>query len=87
MKFFCLVFGHTWVPTTEGTTSRWNTTKDGLTLVPTSSGDVRFLDRCQRCGETRDVQLRGGYQDEGPAPVEEDDDAVGEEDEAAASAG
>lgn len=57
MNFFCRIFGHTWVPTTEAPDPRWNTTKDQVILVPTGEGDVRHFDVCQRCGSRREVQL------------------------------
>lgn len=56
MNFFCSLFGHTWVPHTAAPEPRWNTTKDGVVLVPShAESAVRYFDRCQRCGSERDA--------------------------------
>lgn len=56
MNFFCLLFGHTWVPETSSPDPHWHTTKKGDVLAGTEvEGEVRYFDRCRRCGETRDV--------------------------------
>jgi hypothetical protein len=61
MNFFCSLFGHTWVAHTAAPQPRWNTTKDGVVLVPSdpesggAGGSVRYFDRCQRCGSERDA--------------------------------
>lgn len=61
MNFFCSLFGHTWVPHTAAPEPRWNTTKDGVVLVPSQAagqaegGAVRYFDRCQRCGSEREA--------------------------------
>jgi len=52
MNFFCRLFGHTWLHVTRAPEPRWNTTKEGHTLVPTSGEeDVRHVLVCRRCGE------------------------------------
>ncbi len=59
VNVFCRLFGHTWWPETETPDLRWNTTKDGQTLVPTSGDqDVRHYEVCKRCGTERDVGAR-----------------------------
>jgi len=56
MNFFCSLFGHTWVPHTQAPEPRWNTTKDMVVLVPSAqAGEVRYFDRCQRCGSEREA--------------------------------
>ena len=59
MKFFCGLFGHTWVPETRAPFVRWNTTKSGHTLNPTIGEEaVQHLEVCRRCGEERQVGAR-----------------------------
>ncbi|TAJ25207.1 MAG: hypothetical protein EPO68_00335 [Planctomycetota bacterium] len=61
MNFFCSLFGHTWVAHTAAPQPRWNTTKDGVVLVPSDppthadAAAVRYFDRCQRCGSEREA--------------------------------
>lgn len=55
MNLFCRLFGHTWLPETRVPQTRWNTTKDGHTLVPTSGeSEVKHVLVCRRCAEERD---------------------------------
>jgi len=63
MNFFCRIFGHTWVPRTEDSNPRWNTTKAGKVLLPSTERDTVYFDQCQRCGERRDVQLERRFPD------------------------
>jgi hypothetical protein len=59
MNFFCLLFGHTWVPETRAPSVRWNTTKDGHVLNPTVGDEgVHHLEVCRRCGEERAAAAR-----------------------------
>ena len=59
MNFFCRIFGHTWCPETRAPEPRWNTTKEGHTLVATSDEeDVRHVDVCRRCGVERPASAR-----------------------------
>lgn len=59
MKLFCRLFGHTWVPGTEVPDLRWNTTDDGLILVPALGRQrVRHYEVCRRCGLERDLAPR-----------------------------
>jgi hypothetical protein len=56
MNFFCLLFGHTWVPETRAPSVRWNTTKDGQVLNPTVGEEaIQHLEVCRRCQEERSV--------------------------------
>ena len=56
MNLFCAILGHTWVPAVSSPDPHWHTTKKGEILVQEADeGDVRYFDRCQRCGEVRDV--------------------------------
>jgi len=51
MSVFCRLFGHTWWPVTRAPEPRWNTTKEGHTLVATVGEDgVRHVRVCKRCG-------------------------------------
>ena len=71
MNFFCRIFGHTWWPETLAPSVRWNTTKDGHTLVSTiGEEEVRHLEVCRRCGEQRDVPRRR-HDDDRPADAVE----------------
>jgi len=59
MNFFCRIFGHTWLAEIETPEVRWNTTKDGHTLVSTVGEEsVRHFERCRRCDERREVGSR-----------------------------
>jgi hypothetical protein len=56
MSFFCTLLGHTWMPETSAPDPHWHTTKKGDVLESSGTeGEVRYLDRCVRCGKTRDV--------------------------------
>ena len=59
MNFFCRLFGHTWWPETVAPDLRWNTTKEGHTLVLTiGDQEVQHIELCKRCGEQRDAPTR-----------------------------
>lgn len=59
MNFFCLLFGHTWMPETRSPLVRWNTTKDGHTLVPTiAESEVVHVEICRRCALEREAPAR-----------------------------
>ena len=59
MNIFCRIFGHTWWPEIDVPDHRWNTTKDGHILAPTSGEEkVRHVEICRRCGEQRDAPAR-----------------------------
>ena len=48
MNIFCRLFGHTWLPDIRTPDVRWNTTKDGHILAPTSGEDgVRHYEVCR----------------------------------------
>ena len=77
MNFFCRLFGHTWVPDIDVPEPRWNTTKDGHTLVPTSENEsIRHLEVCRRCNEEREV---GARSHDGDRPQVEPDAAEASE--------
>ena len=60
MNFFCRLFGHTWLHVTRAPEPRWNTTKEGHTLVPTSGDEnVTHVLVCHRCAEERPDRSRG----------------------------
>lgn len=70
MNVFCRLFGHTWWPETRSPHLRWNTTDDGLTLVPSvGDADVVHVEVCKRCGEERPASKRRHDADR-PAPPE-----------------
>jgi len=51
-KFFCKLFGHTWVHKTENPKVAWNTGKTLAELHLTSeTTEPRFWLECQRCHE------------------------------------
>jgi hypothetical protein len=54
-RFFCKVFGHTWVAATSNPKTSWNVDKTGQLLVPTRSGELRFYHECVRCRERREL--------------------------------
>jgi hypothetical protein len=58
MNLFCRLLGHTWIPVAENPKTNWNTDKDGLTLVGTPAGEVRFFDECARCRQRREVAVQ-----------------------------
>ena len=51
MKPICMLLGCDWEIETNAPDPRWNTTKDGLVLEATSSGDVQHFRYCKRCGK------------------------------------
>ena len=59
MNVFCRLFGHTWLPVTRAPEPRWNTTKEGHTLVPTvREEEVRHVLVCKRCNLERAYRPR-----------------------------
>ena len=57
MSIFCTLLGHTWQPETSSPNPHWHTTKKGDVLEGASSeSEVRYFDRCVRCGTTREVK-------------------------------
>ena len=71
MNIFCRLFGHTWWPETSVPDLRWNTTDEGLTLIPTTgSQPVRHFEVCKRCGTERDIAPRRHDDDRPTAPAE-----------------
>ena len=69
MNLFCRLFGHTWWPETSVPDLRWNTTDDGLILIPTSgSQPVRHFEVCKRCNAERDLSGRRHDDDRPAAP-------------------
>lgn len=68
MNLFCRLFGHTWWPETRAPHTRWNTTDDGLTLVPSfGEEEVTHVETCKRCGEERPAPKRR-FDADRPAP-------------------
>jgi hypothetical protein len=55
-KFFCKLFGHTWVTTASNPKTSWNTDKAMQNLIATPAGEVHFFDECVRCRERREIQ-------------------------------
>ncbi|HJP02456.1 MAG TPA: hypothetical protein QF764_11870 [Planctomycetota bacterium] len=55
MNFFCRLFGHTWVHTTEPSKIRWQTNEKNLSELRASApdGEPEFYRSCVRCGEHR----------------------------------
>jgi len=53
MKFFCLLYGHTWVHEVDTPKVQWNNNKDLNELFPKSEGEPEFFRRCLRCGDRR----------------------------------
>ena len=51
MKFFCRLYGHTWIHEAEDLKTSWNTDKKQVNLDITAEGEPRFFRRCVRCGE------------------------------------
>ena len=67
-RIFCRLYGHTWVAETSGGNPRWNTTKAGTILVATDMDEgIRYFDVCRRCGERREVRVRGNYDERAPS--------------------
>lgn len=59
MNLFCRLLGHTWWPETFAPELRWNTTREGHTLVPTEiEREIRHVEVCRRCGQVRDAGPR-----------------------------
>lgn len=49
MKFFCRIFGHTWVYKNKSPKTSWNTTKDLNQLVATPASEPNPTWQCARC--------------------------------------
>ena len=59
MKFFCYIFGHTWIPETRVPQVRWNTSKEGHVLNPTVGDEpIQHLEVCRRCNLERPAPAR-----------------------------
>jgi hypothetical protein len=59
MNLFCKLLDHTWIDEMHAPDPRWNTTKAGVVLVPTHSGDrPRYVRVCRRCGAKSELQFR-----------------------------
>jgi hypothetical protein len=86
MNLFCRLFGHTWLPVTRTPLLRWNTTKEGHTLVPAIDGEeIRHLEVCRRCGAERDLGRRRHDADRPARTLGWDDSPEEEEQEQEAS--
>jgi hypothetical protein len=59
MKFFCRIYGHTWIHETQAPEISWNNDKGLVELFPrviAAEGEdeaPQFFRRCVRCGEQR----------------------------------
>ena len=51
MKFYCRLFGCTWVHRSEDPKISWNTTKNLSELALTVEGEPKFFLECQRCAD------------------------------------
>ncbi len=61
MKFFCRLYGHTWIHETQTPKVSWNNDKGLVELFPKSEegAQPQFFRRCVRCGEQRPWDQKG----------------------------
>ena len=63
-KFFCKLFGHTWVHRSDNPKIAWHTTKKMSELeMDTSASDPSFWLECQRCALRNDHPTREDFRD------------------------
>lgn len=59
MRFFCSIFGHTWIHKTDNPKISWNTNaKSQAALDLTAQGEPRFWLECCRCGAKNEHPTR-----------------------------
>jgi len=55
VKLFCKLLGHTWVHQATNPKIRWTTAENLSELTMHVEEEVRFFERCVRCGAERPV--------------------------------
>ena len=59
MNFFCRLFGHTWIHSSENPRISWNTAKNLSELdLTTEVEEPGFWLECRRCGERNESPTR-----------------------------